>query len=168
MSQNSHQEGFDKLLEKIKDVRVAMMTTVDEDGSLRSRPMHTSQVQDDGALWFFTGYASGKSAEIRQDYHVNISYADPSKDVYVSVSGRAALTRDRGKIEELWSPMLKAWFPGGKDDENIGLIRVEPYHAEYWDSPSSKLVQIAGFAKSVFTGEPYRPNEPGEHKKMDL
>jgi general stress protein 26 len=168
MSHNTQEEGIKNLIKKIKGIQVAMMTTVDEDGSLRSRPMHTSEIKEDGVLWFFTGYVSGKSAEITQDYHVNISYADPGQDLYVSISGRATLSRDRAKIEELWSPMLKAWFPGGKDDENIGLIRVAPHLAEYWDPNSSKLVQITGFVKALLTGKPYQPDEPEEHKKINL
>ncbi|CAN5852692.1 pyridoxamine 5'-phosphate oxidase family protein [soil metagenome] len=168
MNQNEQQEGFGRLKEKIKDVKVAMMTTAEGDGTLRSRPMHTSEVLDDGFLWFFTWIDSPKAEEIKNDSHVNLSYADPGSNLYVSVSGRAFLTRDRSKIEELWSPFLKAWFPEGKDDPSIGLIRVAPTQAEYWDSSSSKLVQLIGYVKAVATGETYTPDEPDEHKKVNL
>ena len=162
---NEQNENLAKLIDKIKDVDFTMMTTVDDDGSLRSRPMSTQEVGKDGIIWFFTGYESAKSHEIKNDSHVNLSYAKPSDNLYVSVSGRASLSKDKAKIDELWSPALKAWFPEGKDDPNIGLIKVTIDKAEYWDSPNSAVVQLYGFVKAAITGE---PAHPGENKKINL
>ncbi|WP_187260712.1 pyridoxamine 5'-phosphate oxidase family protein [Pontibacter beigongshangensis] len=158
-------ENLNKLIEKIKDIDIAMMTTHEQDGTLRSRPMSTQQIKDDGYLWFFTGYDSGKSHELNNDSHVNLSYAKPGDNLYVSVSGRATLTRDKQKIEELWSPAMKAWFPDGKDDKNIGLIKVTIEQAEYWDSPNSAVVHLIGMAKAVITGQEYHP---GDNEKLNM
>lgn len=164
-TQNKH-ESLEKLVELIKDVDIAMMTTVDDDGSLRSRPMQTQQTNANGELWFFTGYSSGKSHEIKDnDTHVNLSYSKPSDQLYVSVSGRASLSRDKQKIDELWTPAMKAWFPEGKDDPNIGLIKVTIEKAEYWDAPNSVLVHLYGMAKAAITGE--RP-DAGDNEKINL
>ncbi len=162
---NEQNENLEKLTDLIKDIDFAMMTTVDDDGSLRSRPMSTQEVSKDGVMWFFTGYESAKSHEIKNDSHINLSYAKPSDNVYVSVSGRATISKDKAKIDELWSPVLKAWFPEGKDDPNIGLIRVTIDKAEYWDSPSSAVVQLYGFVKAAITGE---RADGGENKKINL
>lgn len=162
---SNEQENLQKLIEKIKDVKVAMMTTMDEDGSLRSRPMRNSEVKEDGIIWFFTGYESGKSHEIKNDSHVNLSYSDPDDELYVSVSGRASLSRDKSKIDELWNPALKAWFPDGKEDPNIGLIKVAIEKAEYWDAPNSAMIHLYGMVKAAITGEPARP---GDNKKINL
>jgi general stress protein 26 len=161
------QENVAKLAKLIKGVRVAMLTTVEADGCLRSRPMHTQENYFDGTLWFFTWVDSAKVHEIEHDQHVNLSYADPSEQVYVSVSGRARLVRDRAKIEELWNPVHKAWFPQGVDDPNIGLLRVDVEKAEYWDSPSSKVVQLIGFTKAMLTGKAYG-EEAADHRKVNL
>lgn len=162
---NEQNENLQKLIDKIKDIDIAMMTTADEDGSLRSRPMRNMQLKEDGVIWFFTGYESGKSQELKNDSHVNLSYAKPDDQLYVSVSGRASLTRDQAKIDELWNPMLKAWFPNGKDDPNIALIKVTIEKAEYWDSPSSAMVHLYGVVKAAITGE---RADPGENKKINL
>lgn len=160
------QQSLQKLIEMIKDVDIAMMTTVDDDGSLRSRPMRTQKINEDGVLWFFTGYESGKSHEIvDNDAHVNLSYARPSDELYVSVSGRATLTKDKQKIDELWNPALTAWFPSGKDDPNVGLIKVTIEKAEYWDAPNSTLVHLYGMAKAAITGEKTRP---GDNEKINM
>ena len=154
-----------KLARLIKGIEVAMMTTEDDDGTLRSRPMQTQQAEFDGTLWFFTQASSHKVDEInRGEHQVNLSYADPDGNRYVSVSGVATLVRDRAKIEELWSPALKAWFPDGKDDPDAALLRVDVSKAEYWDAPSSTLVKLVGFTKAVLTGKEY---QPGENEKLN-
>lgn len=159
------EEARAKIGELIRDIRVAQFTTVEDDGSLRSRPMATQDVEFDGTLWFFTQIQSPKIRELRAEEHVNVSYANADSDCFVSLSGRASIVRDRAKIEELWTPILKAWFPEGKDDPQIALIRVDVDHAEYWDSPSSTMVKIVGFVKAIATGETYAP---GENKRVDM
>lgn len=150
-----------KLWGKIKDVRVAMLTTVEDDGSLRSRPMYTQQAEFDGELWFFTADDSGKVEEISREHQVNLSYAEPKNSRYVSVSGVAELVKDRSKIEELWSPMLKAWFKDGLDDPHLALLRVRVTEAEYWDDTSSKMSQLFGMVKAAMTNDTYTGTEHG-------
>ena len=53
------------------------------------------------ALWFFTQASSHKVLEIDHEHQVNLSYAQPDENRYVSVSGTATLVRDRAKIDEL-------------------------------------------------------------------
>ncbi len=157
-------ESIKKLGHLIKDVRMAMLTTVDN-GVLRSRPMATQQTDFDGTLWFMTGSDTHKMAEIKADSRVNVSYSDPSENTYVSVSGSASIVTDRAKIEELWNPIYKAWFPEGVDDPTICLLKVHVEQAEYWDSTSSTLVQLAGFIKAVVTG---KAADGGENEKINL
>lgn len=161
-----HQQAVEKLRELIKGIDVAMLVTETADGSLRSRPMVTQQSDFDGELWFFTDLDSAKVFEIESERHVNVSYADPSSDRYVSVSGLASLFNDRAKIRELWNPIAKAWFPEGPDGPNLALIRVHPTAAEFWDTPSGTLINIAGFVKSVTTGK--RLDKPGKHEKVSM
>lgn len=155
----------ENLWEKIKDVRVAMLTTVEPDGSLRSRPMYTQQVEYSGELWFFTADDSGKVAEIRADSDVNLVYVEPKDSRYVSVSGKAELVKDDAKMDELWSPMLKAWFKGGREDPHLALLRVTVTEAEYWDDTRSKMSQLVGMAKAALGGETYDSAEHGVIKQ---
>jgi general stress protein 26 len=154
-----------KLARLIKGIRIAMLTTVEQDGSLRSRPMATQQQEFDGQLWFFTGKSSHKAVEIGTDYHVNLSYADPSDNRYISISGTGKIVTDKQKAEELWNPLLKAWFPRGLEDPDLALLSVTPAKAEYWDSPGSGVVHAIGFVKAILTGQ--RAN-PGDHAKLSL
>jgi general stress protein 26 len=168
MSMHDHKHGnpdAKKLYELIKDVRVAMMTTVESDGTLRSRPMYSQSVDESGDLWFFTQVDTSKVTEISRDNQINLGYSHPGKEDYVSVSGTAEIVRDKAKIEEKWSEALKAWFPEGTDDPRIALLRVHPEKGEYWDSPSATVAKVYGYAKALLTGEEAKP---GDHKKVDL
>ena len=160
----SNQEAIEKLWEKVKDVRIAMMTTVEADGSLHSRPMYTQEADSfNGELWFFTKDDSGKVREIMQDAHINLAYAEPDDGRYVSVSGRAQVIDDKAKEKELWNPSLKAWFDG-LDDPKMTLIRVDADEAEYWEGSGNTVVQLFKMAQAAITGE----RDDGENQKVKL
>jgi general stress protein 26 len=133
---------FKKLRKLMRDAPIAMLTTVAADGSLRSRPMATPDGDFDGELWFFTRYHSPKSEEIQENQKVNVTYASPKNDRYVSVSGRAALVRDAEKVKQLWRGALKRWFPDGKKDPELALLRVTVDRAEYWDADENRMVDL--------------------------
>lgn len=162
--QDKRQESIDKLKELIEGIDFCMLTTMDG-GHLRSRPMSTQQFEFDGDLWFFTSDQTHKVTEIQRDARVNVSYSKPDDDSYVSVSGRAEMVKDKAKIEELWNPILNAWFPDGLNDPSLCLLKVSVEQAEYWDSSSGKLMEILGFVKALATGQ---QADWGENKKIDF
>jgi general stress protein 26 len=147
-------DDFAKLKELVEDTRVAMMTTVDDDGTLRSRPLQTLRFADDGALWFFTSASSPKVAEAAAGgWQVNLSYANLAKHDYVSISGRATLSRDRKLMEALWSKWVEVFFPKGIDDPDLVLLRVDIEKAEYWDAPGSSIGRLYALTKALTTGD---------------
>ncbi len=147
---------MEKVAALIKQATIAMMTTLEPDGSMRSRPMATLQMDSAGQLWFFTSISSPKSEEIEQHRKVNLSYANLGAQDYVSISGTAELVQDRAKMRELWSAWVSPWFPGGVEDPDLALLKVTPEEAEYWDSPNSKPRRLLGLAKAMTTGRPGR------------
>jgi general stress protein 26 len=161
MDKNTKYNDTEKLFSLIKDVKFCMLTTADEDGTLRSRPMATQVSYEEKNLYFFTKKSSGKVDEIKEDSQINLAYANPSKQDYVSVSGQASLTQDKAKMEKFWNPAYKAWFPEGLEDPEISLLTVEIEKAEYWDSHSSAVVHLVGLVKAKLTGETYKPGEHG-------
>jgi general stress protein 26 len=99
-NQANYNQSIEKLGEMIGDIKVAMLTTSEPDGTLRSRPMMTQQAEFDGDLWLYTSASAPKAIELQNDHRVNVSYADPGSQRYVSVSGTASLVRDRNKIQD--------------------------------------------------------------------
>ena len=162
----SHAEQVQKIAALIKDIDFGMLTTVGEDGRMHSRPMSSNKkVEFDGDVWFFTYGSSPKVYEIEKKPYVNVSFADPKSQTYVSLSGRAELVRDKAKIEELWEPALKAWFPKGVDEPDIALLKINADQGEYWDSPSSPIAHAISLAKVALTG---KPDQPGDNEKVSL
>jgi general stress protein 26 len=162
----TRENDLEKLREMVKDIDFCMLTTVDEGGDLHSRPMSSNgDIDADGDIWFFTNASSHKVSEIAKRPKVNVNFSDPDNQRYISVSGTAQLVRDRAKIDELWRPEFKIWFPEGKEDPEVALLRVNLEKAEYWDSPSSTIGYALSFVSSLVTGK-----EPdfGENKKVDL
>lgn len=152
-----------KLAELIGQARIAMLTTAEPDGSLRSRPLATLQMDSEGKLWFFTALSSGKVGEIDQHRKVNLSYANVEKQNYVSVSGRARLFRDPDKMRDLWTPWLKPWFPDGLDDPDLAMLEVTVEEAEYWDAPASRMQRLLGLTSALASGD---TRQLGEHAKV--
>ena len=160
------QQAIAKLGKLIAEVKYAMLTTADEDGTLRSRPMATQNADDfDGYLWFFTRASSPKAGEVEREHQVNVAYAEPKDQTFVSVSGTANLVRDKAKAEALWTPAMKAWFPKGLEDPDVALLKVHVEKAEYWDTPNSTFVHVVGFVKATVTGKAYKP---GVNEKITL
>lgn len=154
-----------ELWEKIRDVKIAMLTTVGPDGKLYSRPMFTQREDREDGLWFFTERSSAKAQQVQGHADVNLSYADPGKNVYVSVAGRARLVDDRAKARELWNRMNEAFFEGGPDDPDLVLLHVEPTSAEYWEGPSGKVRQLFAVARTLLTGD---HQDMGENEEIEL
>ena len=155
--------GMQKLADLIDEASIAMLTTEEPDGTLRSRPLATLQMDGQGKLWFFTAMSSAKVGDIDQHRKVNLSYAHPGKQDYVSISGHARLFRDQRKMQELWTKWVEPWFPDGVNDPDLGLLEVTIDDAEYWDAPASKRERLFGLAKALSTGA---TDQLGEHAKV--
>jgi general stress protein 26 len=158
-------EDTRKVAELLKGERFGFLTTTTPEGKLTSRPMALQEVEFDGDLWFFTYGSSHKADEVGRVPKVNASFADIGGRLYASVSGRAEVVRDRAKIEELWRPHLKAWFPEGVDTPDIALLKVTAERAEYWDGSQSLVAHAVGLVSSLVTGE---PAQSGENEKLEL
>jgi len=166
MTELTREEKTHTLLKMIDEIGVAMMTTIESDGSLRARPMWTRQRKGDrDHLYCFSRDETGKLADLERDAHVNLSYANKTLQDYASVSGMARTTRDAELISELWAESMRAWFPGGPEDNPLVLIEIALDYAEYWDAPSATMIQAYGWAKAQATGEPV--TAPGENEKID-
>ena len=164
-SSNTPEQSLWKL---IRAIRFGMLTTQTESGDLRSHPLTTQNRQEDegSILWFFISARSETARDVLARPKVNLAYASPEDDRYVSVSASARLVNDRHKKQELWSSLTQAWFPGGVDDPDLALLAVDIHQAEYWDIKSSKMLQLFKMAQAAITGQ--QPEHLGDHQKVHL
>jgi general stress protein 26 len=145
---------------------MGMLTTMTPDGHHEARPMALQEVEFDGDLWFFTYEDTDKVRDINSMPNVNVSFSNKDANSWVSIAGTASIVHDRQKAEELWNPMLKAWFPDGLETEGLTLIKVHADSAEYWDAPDSKVVNLIAMAKAAVTGE--QPPKIGDNTTVEL
>ena len=167
MAQDTHPRQA--LWELIKDIRFAMVAHHHDDGQLHACPMTTANKEgmaEDQHLYFLLDRHSDLARCVALQPQVNISYADPGKDSYVSVAARAHISDDQALKAQLFSAMAKAWFPGGVDDPNLAILVARAEHAEFWDVKQSKLVQLFAMAKAAVTGE--QPDAMGHHQEVKL
>ena len=142
-----------KLGKLIRDIQIALLTTVDGDGHFHTRPVQTLQVEDDRTLWFFTDWHSPKVGELHRDARVSLGYADPAKHVYVAVSGSGRLFRDTQKSKQLWQVPQRAYYPDGPEGARLAVLRVGIERAEYWIAPGPLSYLVAAVTAAA-TGTP--------------
>ena len=159
-----HNSDLARLAELIEDIEVAMLTTRAADGSLVSRPVETLKLDSNGELIFFTASKSHKVEELTDDANVNLAYADPAHRRYVSVRGRARMDRDEDTINELWSPGQKIFFPEGRDDPNLMVLRIRVQDADWWESSDNFIGRALDFARGMLDES---PDDLGKHGHLD-
>lgn len=159
------EEAVEKLSKLVNEVKVCMFATVQEDYTVTSRPMQTIKIDEQGNIWFFTNEFSEKVEEISKDNTVYLMYSHPGNTTYVHVKGICSVITDKDKIKELWSPIVKAWFPEGVDDPALSLLKVDTLEASYWDGSASKFVVFFNIVKAIVKGEKH---EQGEFGKLNM
>jgi general stress protein 26 len=140
-----------QLGELIENMPIAMLTNIHSDGALVSRPMSPLEMDADGAVWFFVDATTSDPMQLEA---VNLSFSDVTAGTYVSLSGRGEIDLDRARMDRMWTPFAKAWFPGGASSPDLALLKVVPHTAEYWDAPHSRMVRMFAMAAAVVTGQP--------------
>ncbi len=164
MDVNDKQESIRKFKELVKDVNICMFTTLDDHSRLFSRPMSTANIDEEGNAWFFTNEFSEKIQEVSKDNTVYLIYSHPGKNVYVSVKGTCTVVLDKKKVDALWNPLLKAWFPGGKEDPKLCLVKVTTEEAHYWNSNSGSMGVYFKMLKAIANREKYKEEDMGKLK----
>jgi len=144
------EEDHETIKRIVKAAKIGLLTTVSDAGHLHSRPLAAQDVEFDGDLWFFTQDPSDKVRDIAGNPQVNVAF-DSGKG-YLSIAGAAEVVHDRAKIDEYWSQMVAAWFPDGKDDPTVALIKVHAESAEYWSQDDPGVVAAFKIVKTALTG----------------
>lgn len=143
-------EAIDKLKHLVAEINICLFCTNFKtgDGS-NCRPMAVQNVCDQGNIWFFSDVRSDENREIKKDKRVQLFFSHPAKGSYLVVSGEAEIIIDQQKTEDLWTPIVKTWFKGGKDDPNISITKVKPITAYYWDSDGNRMINFLKMVTSV-------------------
>jgi general stress protein 26 len=160
--QRQHRRDTDRVWDLMKKIGFAMLVTHDGD-KLRARPMSAYLERDNNAIYFLTAARRHKDEEIARNPNINLSFANPSDQKYVSLTGTAVVSNDRAKIKQLFSTPAKAWWDSA-EDPNIRVLKVTPDDAEFWDSPGSVISHVKMAAAAVSGTRP----DLGDNRKVAL
>jgi general stress protein 26 len=141
---------IDRVWHLAERIGICMFITWDGERQ-RARPLAVHVKRDEHALYFLTDVEGHKDNEIERFPTVSLAFADPKRVKYVSITGKATISNDRGKIKDLWNPWAKAWWASA-DDPNIRVIKVSPEDAELWDSPG-RIAATVAMLSAVLTGK---------------
>ena len=161
----SGNESEIKLYDLIDDIEIAMLTTIEANGGLHTRPMANQEADENGDIWFFTDRTTSVAKNVRANPKLSLGYSNAS-NTYVAVTGTGRIVDDCARMDELWSDELKAWFPKGKDDPNLTLLCVTPERGEFWDAGSSTIVSAIGYLRAKITGA--NADDLAENRKVQL
>ena len=157
----THHDGdLDKLVELMRDMPIAMVTTFGGSG-IRSVPMARQEVEPDAQMWFIADRTGRHVADVQAEPRVALTFS--SRDAWVALTGRASVVDDRDRLRDLWNTFAEAWLPGGPDNGDAVLLRVDVEEGEYWDTPGGKIASLVSFAKTRLTGDTY----DAEHGVVD-
>lgn len=155
-----------RLREILDDAGTVMLVTRDRSGASHIRPMAIAKVDDDGTIYLSTSIKTHKVDEIQADSRVDLVFQ--GKVQFATVSGTAAIRRDRELVNELWKDSWKLWFPEGKDDPDITILVISPDRGEYWDqSGLTGISFLFRAAKAYVTGKGMEYKAEG-HGKVSL
>ena len=152
------------LWERLAREKVAMLGTRDADGTISGRPVEPVRVEAEGRIWIFTAAAGDIARDVARDARVHVAFVNPGEELYASLNGEARVLRDPDKARELWSTRAGVWFPGGPDDRNLGLLRIDVHRGDYWDMKDAHLVRFFKLAAAAATGT--RPDDVATHRRF--
>jgi len=153
--ENLHgQAAVEKIRELVKHASTCFFCTAITTGrAVPTRPMSVRQVDDRGHLWFLSASDSHQNQQIAADPAVQLLFQGSPHSDFLTLYGRASISRDRAKVEELWEPILKTWFTGGIDDPRITVIRVTPTDGYYWDTKHNRVIVFAKMIAGAIRGK---------------
>ena len=158
-------DGRSHLHDVVNDFDVAMLVTHTAN-TIHARPMSIAQLDEGLGAYLVTDINSIKVDEISTNPNAVLTFQ--SSKQFASVRGALTVIRDRQLIEKMWKEAWKVWFPGGKSDPNIALLKFTAHDGEYWDNAGVQGIKyVYDAAKAYLTGDTIKTDEE-QHAKVPL
>ncbi|HEU4617494.1 MAG TPA: pyridoxamine 5'-phosphate oxidase family protein [Gammaproteobacteria bacterium] len=154
------------LYELLKDFDTAMLVTHADDGESHARPMAVAQLRPAAEAYFVTAIDSPKVGEIESNPRVTLTFQ--SSKQFATVTGCMSVERDRALLDRLWKEPWKVWFPKGKSDPSLVLLKLDPEHGEYWDNTGIQGVKYAFEAAKAYAAGTTPATDRSQNAKVGL
>jgi general stress protein 26 len=162
----SAQSDRQHLIEVIQRFDAAIMLTRDPAGGRHGRPMAVVAVEEGGEIYFVTDLGSPKVAELNRDDDVVVTFQSGHR--FAIVEGPADVVVDQALVDKYWQESWRLWFPEGKQDWRLCLIRVTPVRGEYWDRGGLESVRFVFDAARALASRTIPEERPGTHGKVRM
>ena len=118
-----------------------------------AQPMTAFREEETGIIWFFTR----DDTDLARDASVAgqsamFHYGSKDQTVWACIHGDLSVHgQDREIIDRYWNPVLAAWYPGGKDDPHLTILRFDAGDGRVWVSEGGLLKFAFEVAKANIT-----------------
>ena len=102
------------------------------DGRSHMQPMTAFCDKERGAIWFFTKRSSDLARQAAQGHYAMFTIMAKDQEFQACIGGDLAPDHDPAKIRAFWNPMVSAWYPEGRDDPDLTLLKLVPVDAQVW------------------------------------
>lgn len=145
----SRQELQERLYDAIPDGTTGMLGL--SESRSHFQPMTAYLDRDSDVIWVYSSKDTDLVREAAGGRHAMFTFHAEKKGLWACVGGELTETYDRTRLEKDWSPILAAWYPDGKDDPNLAMLRFDLHDAEIWIERKGPLKFLWETAKANVT-----------------
>jgi general stress protein 26 len=152
--QHNPKDVENRLWKEIERGRYGMLGLVGVEHPQHFQPMTAFPESENGQIWFFTRDDTdlAKAVTAAEAPHAMLTISSKDQEVQACLGGTLALSQDRERIEKFWSPVVAAWYPDGKDDPHLTLLRMDLEDAAVWLSEAGPVRFAFEIARANLTG----------------
>lgn len=144
-------DNTEKFWNRMDDVRAGMLGLADG-GKLV--PMSPNLDDTPNEIWFITAQGTDLAQAVANGTRAaRFVVADGSAGLYAEVEGALSLSRDKAKLDEIWTIVASAWFEEGREDPDVRLMKFAPARAEVWTTGTSGVKFLYEVARANVSGE---------------
>ena len=138
MDEPNRDDAEQRLWDAIKERRTGMLGLIGgADGHMQPMTAFADQEEGEGGgrdIWFFCRKDNDLLRQAGQGHAAMFTLLTKNDDFVACISGVLREGYDPSRIDRFWNPVVAAWYPEGKDDPNLTLLRFDPEDAQVWIS----------------------------------
>lgn len=136
-----------RLWDEIENHQIGMLGLVGE--TAHFQPMTAFVERAANQIWIFTRKDTDLARQVGASHPAMFVFQQ--RDIHACIGGDLALDHDRARIDRYWNAVVAAWYPEGKDDPNLTLLRLDCHDAQVWISQGGPVKFAWEIAKANTT-----------------
>jgi general stress protein 26 len=154
-----------RLWKELGRARTVMLGIVGGAPVQHFQPMSAFAEPDTGEIWFFTRKETDLARACQAGADAMMILMTKDQELQACIGGRLTQVYDRERMDRYWGPVVAAWYPEGKDDPALTMLRLDAHDAQIWLSEAGPVKFAYEIAKANATG---RMPDIGDRAHVDL